>query len=305
MTGSIAPAEVAGAVLLIAGLGYAAAADLRTREVSDGLWQLLGVAGALLGLLLVASATALPLLLWAVVSALALEHLFPWDDAFGERHAATVPAIELGAYAVAIGVVGYASARWGVGPASVPVAVIAALATIVTARILFEIGVLYGGADAKALIVAGLLVPLFPSPLVLAPAVTSTVLAVLPFSFTLLTNAALLSVVVPLVIAVRNLLRGEFAFPRGFTTYTLDVDDLPRRFVWVRDPAVGEDTFLHDAETSTEDAQRRTDIAAALRARGVTRVWVSPQLPFLVLMAAGALAGLLAGNLILDLISAV
>jgi prepilin signal peptidase PulO-like enzyme (type II secretory pathway) len=36
----------------------------------------------------------------------------------------------------------------------------------------------------------------------------------------------------------------------------------------------------------------------------VSRVWVTPQLPFLVLMAAGTFTGLLAGNLLLDLFSA-
>jgi len=294
--------EAAGATLLVVALGYASAKDLRTREVSDAVWLVFGLAGALLGGLGVASGGTVPTLVWVVVAALALEHLFPWDDALGERHAPKVPALELGAYAVGVVVVGYAGFRWGVGPNGVPLAAVALLVTIVLARGLFELGVLYGGADAKALIVAGLLVPLFATPLLYAPGTSTVALAVLPFSVTLLTDAALLSLAVPIGIGVRNLARGEFSLARGFTTYTLPVEELPRRFVWVRDPALGQDTLSDDADTSEEDTRRRTEIAASLRARGVTRVWVSPQLPFLVLMTAGAIAGLLAGNLILDLL---
>jgi archaeal preflagellin peptidase FlaK len=293
----------ASAVALAGGFAVAAVQDIRTREVSDGLWQVLAVLGALLGGALLAPGGPLPLVVWVVVAALAIEHLVPWDDALGERHAGKVAAIELAAYAVAVAVVGGAAARWGVGPSAVPVAAVAVVVTVVLARVLFEVGVLYGGADAKALIVSGLLVPVLPVPLLFAPAVEAPLMAFLPFSVTLLTDAALASLVVPIVIGIRNVVRGEFSFPRGFTGYTLDVDELPRRFVWVRDPALGEDTLVDDADSSAEDTRRRSEIAQKLRDRGVRRVWVTPQLPFLVLLAVGAFAGLLFGNVLLDLFS--
>lgn len=293
--------EASRTILLAAGFAYAAARDLASREVSDHLWQILGVAGVLAGVVGLAGAGALPLVLWVVVGAFALQHLFPWDDALGERHAGKAGGIEVGLYAAVLAAVVASAVRWGIGRTDVPVIVVAALVSVVVARVLFEAGVLYGGADAKALIVVGVLVPVFGAPLVYAPAAPARILGLLPFSLTLLTNAALLSIVVPIVIAVRNVARGEFSLGRGFTSYTLDVDELPHRFVWVRDPALGEDTLANDAETSAEDTRRRSEIAEELRRRGVRRVWVTPQLPFLVVMAAGAFAGLLAGNLLLDL----
>ena len=304
MSGAAEILNAVRAVVLAGGFAYAARADLRSREVSDALWQILGAIAIVLGALAVAPGGALPLLLWIVVGAFALEHLLPWDDALGERHAAMVPAIELAIYAVVIALVSGSVYRWGIGPSAVPLEVIAAVVTVVLARVLFEAGVLYGGADAKALIVAGVLVPIFAVPLLWAPASTSAVLAFLPFSVALLTNAAVLSVAIPIAIAVRNVARGEFSFPRGFTGFTVSVEELPHRFVWVRDSALGEDTLAEDAETSADDTRRRTEIATRLRDRGVRRVWVTPQLPFLVLMAAGAFAALLAGNLLLDLFAA-
>ncbi len=186
-----------------------------------------------------------------------------------------------------------------------PVTVLAALATVILARALFETGVLYGGADAKALLVTGVLVPLFAVPLLVHPSVVAPLLTVLPFSVNLLTDAALLSVVLPVAIAARNAARGEFTFGRGFTSYTIPVAELPDRFVWVRDAALGEDSLADDdADTSEDDRRVRTEIARRLQARGVERVWVTPQLPFLVLLAVGGLAAFLAGNLLLDLFAA-
>jgi len=293
--------EAFRALVLTGAFAYAAAKDLETREVTDRLWQLLGVVGVLVGAAALAGHGVVPELLWLLVGAFALEHLFPWDDLLGERRAGLVLPIEVLLYAVVLATVGLLAYRLGIGPTAVPVIAVAALVSIVLARALFEAGVLYGGADAKALIVIGVLVPLFGLPVLYHPASSVAVLRLLPFSLTVLTNSALLSIVAPLAIAMRNLARGEFSFPRGFTGYTVPVAELPRRFVWVRDPAMGQDTMVDDAETSEEDTRRRTAIARELEARGVGRVWVTPQLPFLVLMTAGVFTGLLFGNLLLDL----
>jgi archaeal preflagellin peptidase FlaK len=292
-----------GVVLLLAGFAYAAVSDLKDREVNDRLWQILGVAGLVVGAAAVAPGGALPLALWFAVAALTLEHMFAWDERLGGRIERYADLIELVAYGGIVALVVVAGARVGVGPSGVPLAVIAVLSTVVFARILFEAGVLYGGADAKALMISGLLVPLFPSPW-WGPATTPfSVTAFLPFSVDLLMNAALISVVIPFVLAVRNAARGQFRFPGGFTGYSLPVSELPLRYVWVRDPAAG--TVAEEdekVETSEEDRERRAKLAATLTARGVTRVWVTPQVPFLVLMAAGAVTALLAGNLVVDLL---
>ncbi len=295
-----------GVGLLLGGFGFAAVADLRDREVTDLLWQVLGVLGLVVGALAVAPGGELPLALWIVVGALVLEHMFAWDERLGgwvEHHA---NLLELVAYVAVVAIVAGAAVRVGVSSSGVPLTIVAVLATVLFARALFEAGALYGGADAKALMIAGILVPLFPSPWLWSPSALVPVTSVVPFAVDLLMNAALISVVIPLALAVRNLARGEFRSVRGFTGYSMPVSELPQRFVWVRDPAVpplSEDD--EPAETSEEDRQRRIAIANELTARGVSRVWVTPQVPFLVLMALGALTALLVGNLVVDLIALV
>ncbi len=289
--------------LLLAGFGYAAYEDLRTREVTDALWQVLGVAGLLVGAVALFPGGAIPLLLWLAVGGLAAEHMFAWDQRLGPRLEPYADLLELGGYGAVAALVFGVAVRFGVGDGGVPIAVLAVFASVLIARGLFEAGVLYGGADAKALMIAGLLVPLFPSPWLLASPALVPLTSVLPFSVDLLMNAALLSLAVPVGVAVRNAARGEFELWRGFTGFSIPVAELPRRFVWVRDPSFGDARREEgEVETSEDDRLRRVEIARELADRGIRRVWVTPQIPFLVVMAVGAVAALLAGNLVVDLI---
>ena len=69
----------------------------------------------------------------------------------------------------------------------------------------------FGGADAKALMVLALLFPAFPSYVVAGrefPVATTPVDA---FSFTILTNAVLVGLVIPIALAVRNAAAGRIA----------------------------------------------------------------------------------------------
>ena len=298
-------ALVADVALLLGGFAYAAVSDFRDREVPDGLWQVLGVVGFLVGFALVVPDGVVPTVLWAAVGLLVIQHLFAWDvrlGAWGDRYA---DLLELGAYAGVVALVVVAGARVGVGPEGVPVAVIAVLVTVLFARGLFEAGILFGGADAKALMIAGLLVPMFTTPLLSPPAQVAPLTTILPFAVNVLMNTALFSIVVPLFIAVRNVHAKEFHGLSGFVGYTIPVDDLPRQYVWVRDPMFGDAREEEKSiETSEDDRRRREEVAEDLRSRGVSRVWVTPQIPFLVVMAVGVVAALLAGNVLFDLIFA-
>ncbi len=292
------------AVVLLAGLGFAGYQDWVEREVGDGLWQSIGVLGAVFGVLAFWG-NPFQLALWVLVSVWALEHLFPWDvplESYSER----IPVwVELGLYVLAIAVLVVAGLTMGVGGSGVPIAIVAVAASILLARGLFEIGVLYGGADAKALMVAGLLLPI-DSTVLWSPPGVAPLLGYYPFALTILINAALIAVAVPIAIAIRNVARHEFAFPRGFTGYTIPVSELPDRFVWIKDP-----TFDYapasdepEPESTEEDRALRRRQAAELRKQGIERIWVTPQLPFILWILAGAIAALVAGNLVFDLFSA-
>jgi prepilin signal peptidase PulO-like enzyme (type II secretory pathway) len=133
--------------------------------------------------------------------------------------------------------------------------------------------------------VAGILVPFFPHPILSLPTSATLILSALPFSLTVVVDAALLSIVVPIYLGLRNVARGEFELARGFTGFRI--------------PAAEE----AEVETSEEDRALRQRQAEQLTALGVDRVWVTPQLPFLLFLAMGAGAALVAGNLLVDILA--
>jgi prepilin signal peptidase PulO-like enzyme (type II secretory pathway) len=290
--------------LLVVGLAYAAIRDWIEREVRDGVWQALAVLGTVGGiayLLAEGEGSPLALGLWVLASAFVLQHLFPWDVALERRSEAAPALVEISIYAATIAVVGAFSIVRGVGPGAVPVPVIAVVASVLLARALFEIGILYGGADAKALMVAGLLVPMWTTPLFALPAGALAAVEFYPYALTLLMNAAILSAGVPLALALWNARRGTFEFPRGFTGYPIPVARLSSSFVWVKDPLLSPEA--EEADTTEADIALRKRQQAELEAQGVSTVWVTPQLPFVLPLLAGAVVGLLAGNLVFDLVA--
>jgi archaeal preflagellin peptidase FlaK len=290
-------------LLLVGGFAYAAWSDLRYREVSDALWQVLGVMGFVVGFVVVAPGGVVPSVLWLVVGLFVIQHLFAWDVRLGRKGEGYADYIELAGYVAVIAIVGVAIAHFGIGADGVPVPVAAVLVTVLFARGLFEAGILYGGADAKALMIAGLLVPMFPNPWIPLPAPIAPFTMILPFAVNVLMNAALFSVAVPIAVAVRNVRAGEFRGLSGFVGYSIPVKELPRKYVWVRDPMSGQGREEErEIETSEDDRRRRVEIARDLESRGVARVWVTPQIPFLVVMAFGVVGALLAGNVLFDLL---
>lgn len=294
-------AASASVVVLLIGLGIAGVQDWRRREVDWEIWGVMGTAGVIAGGIEIAPGGARPLLVWLLVGALLLQHFVAWDDWLGPEVGAYADYLEFGAYGAVVVVVVAAAARYGVGPTGVPLAAVVLLGMIVLARLLFQLNVLYGAADAQALMVASALVPVFPTPWLFAPHLATVALAFLPFSLSMLTNAALFSLAIPVYLAARNLSRGEFAGLQGFLGYSLPVRELPDRFVWVRDPAAPAGR-QEDLETAEEDRAARIELARELEAKGISRVWVGPQIPLVTVMAVGALAALLGGNLLLDLL---
>ncbi|AHF98286.1 peptidase A24 [Halostagnicola larsenii XH-48] len=69
----------------------------------------------------------------------------------------------------------------------------------------------FGGADAKALMTIALLFPTFPRYVFGSVAFPGSTTVVGAFSFTILTNAVLVGVAIPLALAVRNALAGRIA----------------------------------------------------------------------------------------------
>ncbi len=164
---------------------------------------------------------------------------------------------------------------------------------------------LFGGADAKCLIAISVLIPLQPD-----FALVYSQLLLFPFAITTLLNAAIISLCVPLGLFVYNLLtlsREELKGNLGsaFIGYKSRIEALS-------DKAAKHTRLVHLYEEEESDLKRvfvfggveiDTEVVEELKryhAQGKIgdKVWVTPELPFILFITAGFFTALLFGNLI-------
>ena len=176
-------------------------------------------------------------------------------------------------------------------------------AMIVIAHGLYEFGILRGGADAKAVMALALLFPgIYPTidslPLLRPPANAEPILAVMfPFAFVVLVNSAILFLAVPVVLLARNAAKGDAKLPRALFGVRAPIDAVPK-YAWLMDRIEdGKPAFV----LMPRRKEDREEQISLLREHGFTRVWVTPQLPFVTAMLAGLALAVVAGNVLLAL----
>ncbi len=194
------------------------------------------------------------------------------------------------------------------GARVIPVAGLATVSVMVLLyQLFYQLGLLRGGADAKAMMALTLLVPLYPEaspfPLIVLPGSLQSAMQVLfPFSLTVLVDAAILFLAVPLVYLLVNAWRREVELPQAFFGTKADLDHLPRH-VWLME-RVDRDgeriAVLFPSRLMDQDEE-----VTKLKAAGADRVWIQPKLPFMVPLLAGFLLAFLVGNLMLGFLTAV
>jgi preflagellin peptidase FlaK len=161
--------------------------------------------------------------------------------------------------------------------------------------LLYQIDVIKGGADAKALIALSLMFPLYPMvgvfPLIPIPNELSMLL--FPFSLLVLFNAAILSLIIPFGLLLYNLIHRDIKFPAMLLGYRTDIDQAKKKFVWPMQRV--ENNGLKFVYFPKEDEENEK-ILQNLAAFGARRIWVTPKIPFLLFITAGLVMSAIVGN---------
>jgi preflagellin peptidase FlaK len=163
--------------------------------------------------------------------------------------------------------------------------------------------ILHGGADAKGLIALTLLVPTYPdaSPFpILAPnpLVQDLLRVAFPFSLVIYVDAAILFLAVPLVLFLRNVIRGDFGV-QAFLGYRVPIDRIPSK-AWLMEKI--NDRGEHILVLFPKRGGDRSEDLDRLRAAGADRVWVTPQVPFMVPLLGGFWLAFIVGNVLLGVL---
>jgi preflagellin peptidase FlaK len=280
-------------VLSLSILAYASFLDLRTRRVPNIYWIGLGAAG--LGLIFVQ----------LFVDEMPIEYLLVFvpilailADVYLGSEEETIRAklTTFGKYALALGSILVLAYQYGSDEYFQHLLAIPIFVLLVV--VMYMLDIVRGGADAKALISLSILFPFYPvfGTLPFLHGEISAAETLLPFSFSVLVNAAIIVALTPLVFLARNLSRREFAFPLGLLGYKLDTTEIAGRHVWLMESITDGKLVTHARPRRQED--QKADIEL-LTSSGHKRVWVTPKIPFIIPMFVSLILTAVVGNVLL------
>jgi preflagellin peptidase FlaK len=299
------------AVLGVAVLGFAAFKDWKVREVEDEAWMVMEVAG--LALIII------NLLMWgsSIIHFVFLLPIFT-ACAYAFWGSPEIEEIKKGSkvdmawalvYLASIVVFGYYIFQEIYKPDSVsdeammlfPMACVIILYYIMYYANLGGIHLLHGGADAKGMIAISVLLPVYPvfGSLPLLSAMSDSYLDIfVPFSFSVLMNAAWIPVLFYILyFPLRNIVQGSFGIPMFFG-YTMPIDNVNDSHVWLMqrcDSEMNQRVVLLPSKLGEHDKDLKR-----LKKLGEKKVWVTPKIPFMIPILIGVVLMLIFGNLLVE-----
>jgi len=158
--------------------------------------------------------------------------------------------------------------------------------------IMYRLGYIAGGADAKALMAISILVPVMPQtemfPVIATPEGS---FGLFPFVILAFIYSGVIHIALLPYYGVRNALKGDFRFPQMFIGYRMDVGKVDGSFVWPLERIEEGAAVVGLRHIEQEDFD-----AAAMRKLGHDKIWVTPQHPGIMYLLIGFMLAFLAGN---------
>lgn len=159
--------------------------------------------------------------------------------------------------------------------------------------ILYALRLIFGGADAKALMAIAVLAPLWPS--------FTPFTSIMPFSISVLTNSLLVFLGMPIGLLIYNAVNGDFKFPHMLLGIRMPLGEAQRRFVWPMQ-------YVENGKIRTRYFPAESDPSAdlrMLRAYGLRKAWVTPKLPFMIPLCAGFVLSFVVGDVLFWIIASI
>ena len=268
-------------VITMAVLISASLSDWRKREVSDAHWILLGIMGLIMFAYYSVHLTGFR---WEYVC-LAAGTAMILLDIFWEKEFNPLLFYSATALLFIVPLYGNMSEEIFRAWASVPLCYLIFVC-------MYFLSIVRGGADTKCLIVISIMFPLYPRflglPVIGVPGVAGQIFV---FSISVLFIAAMAAVPVVVYFAARSLKEGKIS-KRMFSGYRMPVSEAETAHVWPLEDVV--DGELVRIRIPKED--EAADIYLRLKEAGHETVWVTPMIPFIIMIAAAAAFVTVIGN---------
>ena len=166
---------------------------------------------------------------------------------------------------------------------------------IVMVYIMFQMRLIFGGADAKALMALAILLPL-PTIYWIPSSSNITSLPIgettLPYCWGVFINALLLFLFIPVCLLIYNLIKRNFKFPHCILGYKMSVQQAKEKFVWPLEKIEdGKSKFIYmPKEFDTEEELKKFE------KNNIKEIWVTPKIPFMIPLLGGFICAFIFGD---------
>jgi preflagellin peptidase FlaK len=153
----------------------------------------------------------------------------------------------------------------------------------------FQLRLIFGGADAKALIVLAILTPFQPFQTLSSFPIYSSFM---PFSWVIFSNSILLFLFIPLSLLIINIFNKNIRFPHCFIGYKISIAKAKKIFVWPLERIVDgtlKFSYVPSNFDPSEDFSR-------LEEKGYKEIWVTPKIPFMIPLLGGFITAFFLGD---------
>jgi preflagellin peptidase FlaK len=119
-----------------------------------------------------------------------------------------------------------------------------------------------------------------------------------PGSWTIFCNSVILFLIIPISLLIYNLLKRDFRFPHALLGYKMSVEKAKQTFVWPLER-------IKDGKRKLSYMPKEFDADEELKAfenLGITEIWVTPKIPFMIPLLVGFVFAFFPGDLLMQLV---
>jgi preflagellin peptidase FlaK len=155
--------------------------------------------------------------------------------------------------------------------------------------LLFQMRLIFGGADAKALFAIAILVPIEPN-ISQFPIWSGSLM---PSSWFIFSNSVIIFLLFPISLLIYNLFKRNISFPYCLLGYKMNLKKAKEKFVWPLEKIVdGKRKFVYmpkefDVEEELKEFEKHN----------VKSIWVTPKIPFMIPLLVGFIFAFIFGDI--------
>ena len=161
--------------------------------------------------------------------------------------------------------------------------------------LLFQLRLIFGGADAKALMAIAILLPFQPQIEILPIWGPS----LMPASWQVFANSIIIFLFIPISMFFYNIIKRNIRFPNIFLGYKMKIKKAREKFVWPLERIVdGRKKFSYMPKEfdTTEELDE-------FEKNGYDEIWVTPKIPFMIPLLIGFILTFILGDIMFYLMS--